>query len=84
MTKYRKIPEVINAYQYVGNNSQEIIDALGMEVPDDVYFTATGGMVIPSLAGEYLVLVNDWVIKSKDGEFYPCKPETFAAMYEKV
>jgi hypothetical protein len=25
---------------------------------------------------------NDWIIKGVKGEFYPCKPDIFAATYE--
>ncbi|KKK69167.1 hypothetical protein LCGC14_2936720, partial [marine sediment metagenome] len=28
--------------------------------------------------------VGDWVIKGVAGEFYPCKPDIFAATYEAV
>lgn len=27
---------------------------------------------------------GDWIIKGVAGEFYPCKPDIFAATYEKV
>jgi hypothetical protein len=28
--------------------------------------------------------LGDWIIKGIAGEFYPCKPEIFAATYEEV
>jgi len=27
---------------------------------------------------------GDWIIKGIKGEFYPCKPDIFAATYEEV
>ena len=27
---------------------------------------------------------GDWIIKGVQGEFYPCKPDIFAATYEPV
>ena len=27
---------------------------------------------------------GDWIIKGVNGEFYPCKPDIFAATYERV
>lgn len=27
---------------------------------------------------------NDWIIKGVQGEFYPCRPDVFAATYEEV
>ena len=35
--------------------------------------------------GKWLPLApGDWVIKGSGGEFYPCKPDIFAATYEPV
>jgi hypothetical protein len=28
--------------------------------------------------------MGDWIIKGIKGEFYPCKPDIFAATYESV
>jgi hypothetical protein len=44
----------------------------------------TPGVVIPTLEGDHFAAVGDWVIKGVAGEFYPCKPDIFAATYEKV
>ena len=32
--------------------------------------------------GGHSVCVGDWIIKGVKGEFYPCKPDIFAATYE--
>lgn len=40
------------------------------------------GVVIPTLEGEHLASPGDWIIKGVKGEFYPCKPDIFAATYE--
>lgn len=41
-----------------------------------------GAMVIPTLEGDHLANVGDWIIKGVKGEFYPCKPDIFAATYD--
>lgn len=39
---------------------------------------------IDTLEGGHIVCPGDWIIKGVKGEFYPCKPEIFAATYEAV
>ena len=83
--KYRKKPVVIEAYR---------LPAAGEDVPDsfeqwcdEVGFTAfesdrDEGMLIPTLEGTMRADPGDWIIKGVKGEFYPCKPDIFAATYE--
>jgi hypothetical protein len=40
------------------------------------------GLRIHTLEGEMRADINDWVIRGVRGEFYPCKPDIFAATYE--
>jgi hypothetical protein len=37
---------------------------------------------IQTLEGSHVVSPGDWIIKGVKGEFYPCKPDVFAATYE--
>ena len=37
---------------------------------------------IETLEGNMTAKVGDWIIKGVKGEFYPCKPDIFAATYE--
>jgi len=39
------------------------------------------GIDIPTLEGVMRADVGDYVIKGVKGEFYPCKPDIFAATY---
>lgn len=39
---------------------------------------------IATLEGTMRIDAGDWVIKGVKGEFYPCKPDIFAATYEAV
>ena len=86
MNRFRKRPIEIEAVQFTGNNVQEIWDAFGAEGiygpteknPDHLVLTTTHGDPSPCRAG-------DWVIPdSRPGTFYPCKPDVFAATYERV
>ncbi|MFD8088628.1 hypothetical protein [Streptomyces malaysiensis] len=43
-----------------------------------------GRMIISTLEGLHWVDVGDYVIRGVQGEFYPCKPDIFAATYEAV
>lgn len=43
-----------------------------------------GRMVIATLEGGHWVDPDDWVIRGVAGEFYPCKPDIFAATYDPV
>lgn len=42
------------------------------------------GAIIATKEGDMLAREGDWIIKGVAGEFYPCKPEIFAATYEPV
>ncbi|HEY1188575.1 MAG TPA: hypothetical protein VGE74_13060 [Gemmata sp.] len=39
-------------------------------------------MYITTREGGMQVTAGDWIIKGIAGEFYPCKPEIFAATYD--
>jgi len=41
-----------------------------------------GALVILTREGAMRADVGDWIIKGVQGEFYPCKPDIFAATYE--
>lgn len=73
--QFRKKPVVIAARQYVGPESGPIE---GVLVADD------GTRYIETLEGRMVVSPGDWVIVGVKGERYPCKPDIFAATYERV
>lgn len=43
-----------------------------------------GTVIIHTLEGDHTASVGDIVIKGVAGEFYPCKPDIFAATYERA
>ena len=81
--KFRKKPVVIEAFQLMDEwfdadhpNPQHIIGF----ITDPIARTVT----IPTLEGNHLARIGDWIIKGVKGEFYPCKPDIFEQTYELV
>jgi hypothetical protein len=42
------------------------------------------GVRIETPVGAMYAMPGDWIIRGIKGEFYPCKPDIFAATYEPV
>lgn len=82
--KYRKKPVVIEAVQWTGDNHNEILQ-LAKGCDRSVAFSNDGStLMIPTLEGDHLAGIGDWIIKGVQGELYPCKPDIFAATYDAV
>lgn len=82
--KYRKKPVVIEAIKFTGVNEdrmKEISSFIGFE-PEIVDIDNLLHLVIPTLEGNHYARTGDFIIKGVAGEFYPCKPDIFAATYE--
>jgi len=87
MTKYRKKPVVIEAVQFEGGmySVRKIVDELKM--PRESYNFENGiegKFYIHTLEGTHTANIGDFIVKGIKGEFYPVKPDIFAATYEKV
>lgn len=79
--QYRKRPVVIEALQFDGTTeSAERIVAWTLGVAG----FADKQLHIRTLEGDMRADVGDYIIKGVQGEFYPCKPDIFAATYEAV
>jgi hypothetical protein len=88
--KYRKKPEVVNAVIWNGNEFENGIPSwIGnalrskpgskgsvFRTGDKVQVFASDGMMIAD--------PGDWIIKTKNGDMYPCKPDVFKTLYEKM
>jgi hypothetical protein len=78
--RFRKKPVVIEAVQYDGSNHEAIGYFAGQAVSLE-----SGGLFVRTLENRRLEAdKGDWIIKGVKGEFYPCKPDIFAATYERV
>ena len=96
--KFRKKPVEIEAmrlmgshhdadvYRWVEDNSQGSFDPLSGEVPASgcSIDPETGFFLIATLEGVMQAKPGDWIIRGVQGEFYPCKPDIFAATYELI
>jgi hypothetical protein len=80
MTKFRKKPVVIDAFEYrAGEQRSE----LARDVIDGrVRYAEDGTMLISTLEGVMTAQPGDWIIRGVKDELYPCKPDIFAATYE--
>ena len=84
--KYRKMPIVINAWQFTNDNKNTLLHDLQMQNMS-IYPAFDGEkpvMRIPTLEGEMTASIGDYIIKGINGEFYPCKPDIFEKTYEAV
>lgn len=85
MPKYRKKPVVIEAMEVTRDGWTDIISWAHKDRPplaNSICFPADGGLLIRTLEGDMHARIGDFVIKGVKGEFYPCKPDIFAATYE--
>lgn len=75
MPKFRKKPVVIEAvrFEHGWDKFPGRCDCSNAPLP---HIHTLEGVMSPQL--------GDWIIKGVKGEFYPCKPDIFAATYEKV
>lgn len=80
--KFRKKPVVIDAEQFTWPAGKPVTaDARFMHWP--VKSDEKGvHLVIETLEGNHRADIGDWIIRGVKGEYYPCKPEIFAATYE--
>lgn len=90
MPKFRKKPIVIEAMQWKaggfrpdgrrhGGNEHEV----NLFVTGSILcWSSDGHPCISTLEGMMRCEPDDWIIKGIKNEFYPCKPDIFAASYE--
>ena len=88
--RYRKIPLIINAYQWDGE-----FTILVKRYPSQRFSTgikecvicgkrAVKHGIIDTLEGAHIVCPNDWIVRGLAGEYYPVKPDIFEKTYMAV
>lgn len=81
--KYRKKPVVIEAEQWDGTvESFNKIDLLNIDGNDFILRKENGTLLIPTLEGDMIASIGDYIIRGVSGEVYPCKPDIFDMTYE--
>ena len=82
--QYRKKPVVIEAWQVNPEDCDDLVSLVSwcggraLDTSDDRF------IAIDTLEGTMDASAGDWIIKGVQGEFYPCKPDIFAATYDAV
>lgn len=98
MAVFRKKPVEIEAVQFMGvldnqpqfhDGSEEppvwLIEALAKDRLAPGSIAAFGNHLnIVTLEGAHEASPRDWIIRGIKGEIYPCKPDIFAATYDRV
>lgn len=90
MSAFRKKPVVIDAFQLSMAAFNSVIDW-----PDWAQEACEAGIIemhgpdgvaarIKTPEGTHDAAFDDWIIRGVKGELYPCKPDIFAATYERV
>ena len=78
--KFRKKPVEIEAMQWTGNNIEEISVFCG----ENSAILDGRQLYIFTLEGTLRADAGDWIIRGVKGEVYPCKPDIFEQIYERV
>ena len=74
--------------QFMGQKPSLDSDMARHRWDDFCQLSLTEGLTIFTLEdggdqrAKHVASVGDWIIKGVQGEFYPCKPDIFAATYE--
>ncbi|TIW56692.1 MAG: hypothetical protein E5V54_11275 [Mesorhizobium sp.] len=92
MAQYRKKPVVIEAIQWQGKgDNNRVMNWLAQQKANvEGWVFHDTEITIPTLEdgadgrAKHVASPGDWIIRGVAGEFYPCKPEIFAATYEAV
>lgn len=78
MARYRSIPTEIDAWQFKPFDKQPPPKWLAAEHVDE------DTLVVVTNHGPAQVKVGDWVIRSPEGELYPCQDDVFRKKYELI
>lgn len=78
--KFKKKPVTIDAIQWNGKNTEEVLKFLGESLTINI--NADDDFKINTLEGTMTASVGDFIIKGVKGEFYPCKPDIFEQTYD--
>jgi len=81
--KFRKKPVVVDAVQ-ITDATFDAPHPNPEHLPSVIYDPVRRCAFIPTLEGVMRGDIGDWIIRGVRGEYYPCKPDIFAATYEPV
>jgi hypothetical protein len=87
MPIFRKKPVEIEARKYTEETRYDVIKWCNAGLcasANAIAYHDGYALIIRTLEGQHVASVGDWIIKGVAGEFYPCKPDIFAATYDAV
>lgn len=84
MPKFRKKPVVIEAEQFIKDQSGPSSVIFLLQKTPTNYRFEDEFLIIETLEGEMKASDGDWIIRGVNGECYPCKPDIFEKTYELV
>lgn len=85
MSKYRKKPVVIDAFKWTGDvHQKEDPEWICKKIASGEVYFKDGNLFIKTLEGEMIADYGDYIIKGIKGEVYPCKPDIFEIIYDKL
>lgn len=82
--KYRNKQIVIEAIQWTGKNSVEVLMFAGFNKRNigDVYENCP--LIVHTIEGDMAANIGDYIVKGVNGDFYPYKSNIFEKIYEKA
>jgi len=84
--KYRKKPVIVEAQQFT-EEMKDVVYNWAKSIRMNVEPSTRDGkpvLLIPTLEGEMVASIGDFIIQGVNGELYPCKPDIFEKTYEAV
>ena len=84
--KYYRKATIVEAVKFMRNNVEEIARWLGRKnvYPLLDYWGYVYSLEIFTKSGKKKAKMGDFIVKSGDGEIYPCKPDVFERTYEEM
>ena len=82
---FRKRPVEVEAVRCPYGSSpgmRRVAEWCGAKVVRESSGQRVAWLVVETLHGPVRVTPGDWVLRGPSGDFWPCKPEIFAASYE--
>lgn len=87
MARYRKIPIIVDAWQWTGKTLEDAINFCDKNnLPQFPIGSMNGvtGLVLPAFGPDKIAARGWYVVRDITGEYFPVDPETFRRTYEPV
>ena len=82
---FRKKPIVVNAVRVTNDNKNQVfsfLNTIRMNIEPSFDTAENLTLIIPTLEGDMVVCIGDWIIQGVNGELYPCKDDIFKKTYD--